>query len=549
MGMAASQARYLALLARKSNCEYEGQQINQSRLALSNQSADLFNQMMALQVPSTPNKSDFTVQKYTFTDGANEYVLDKWNKLSDADGDGYNYTVTYHYDSESYKGFQKYKLNPQVQFSGTPPTPSLDPEEQVRKIQAALTDSEALKAAMDLAYATYETQKQQAGKLSTYKDNSTITHVSSCTSPEDKTSYTVVCNPTGTAEKTYQYNLYSTLSEEDQENIRTYISKLIEYGALEGNVENFDYTSVYYYKNADYKTDSVAFKSDLEALIGEGELISTTLPIYHVTYDAPEGANYVSMKQMDTVVQEALSAYQLAKADYEASEDIYSSYDVPTKIGNIKIKPLATLDKNQLSAIEQIIADMKEEEIETNIVKCFDTMQDEYTAETYKGGLYTFEMVGSTYYTTYYDLYNSVVNGTGINYIDDQAKLPYYGAEDLEEPIVEKSRALIDRDKSGRFISIKLENDSLVYDLTSTSVTDEDAYNDAMNDYDYQKALYDKSVADINAKTAIIQKQDQALEIRLKQLDTEQSALNTEIDAVSKVVKDNIEKSFKTFGG
>ena len=44
MGMAASQARYIALTARKSNVEYEGQQINQSRLLLANQSADLFNQ-------------------------------------------------------------------------------------------------------------------------------------------------------------------------------------------------------------------------------------------------------------------------------------------------------------------------------------------------------------------------------------------------------------------------------------------------------------------------------------------------------------------------
>ena len=33
------------------------------------------------------------------------------------------------------------------------------------------------------------------------------------------------------------------------------------------------------------------------------------------------------------------------------------------------------------------------------------------------------------------------------------------------------------------------------------------------------------------------------------QLDTEQKALSTEIDAVKKVVDDNVEKSFKTFGG
>ena len=54
---------------------------------------------------------------------------------------------------------------------------------------------------------------------------------------------------------------------------------------------------------------------------------------------------------------------------------------------------------------------------------------------------------------------------------------------------------------------------------------------------------------DINAKTSVIQAEDRTLELRLKQLDTEQNALSTEIDAVSKVVKDNVEKSFKTFGG
>lgn len=56
-------------------------------------------------------------------------------------------------------------------------------------------------------------------------------------------------------------------------------------------------------------------------------------------------------------------------------------------------------------------------------------------------------------------------------------------------------------------------------------------------------------VQDINVKTSLIQQEDQQLELRLKQLDTEQNALSTEIDAVSKVVKDNIEDSFKTFGG
>jgi len=70
-----------------------------------------------------------------------------------------------------------------------------------------------------------------------------------------------------------------------------------------------------------------------------------------------------------------------------------------------------------------------------------------------------------------------------------------------------------------------------------------------MNQYYYANAQYDKMIKDINAKTEIIQQEDRTLELRLKQLDTEQNALSTEIDAVSKVVKDNVEKSFKTFSG
>ena len=69
MGMAASQARYLGLTARKTNCEWEGQQINQARTALANQSANLFNQMLALSVPDCPDKTDFTTIQYSYTDG------------------------------------------------------------------------------------------------------------------------------------------------------------------------------------------------------------------------------------------------------------------------------------------------------------------------------------------------------------------------------------------------------------------------------------------------------------------------------------------------
>ena len=75
MGMAASQARYLGLTARKTNVEYEGQQINQARTALANQSANLFNRLLGLSVPTAPNTTNFTTQQYSFSDGYNDYEI------------------------------------------------------------------------------------------------------------------------------------------------------------------------------------------------------------------------------------------------------------------------------------------------------------------------------------------------------------------------------------------------------------------------------------------------------------------------------------------
>ena len=69
MGMSASQARFLSLTARKTNVEYEGQQINQQRTALSNESSNYYSQLTSLAVPVPPSSSDYTKITYTFKDG------------------------------------------------------------------------------------------------------------------------------------------------------------------------------------------------------------------------------------------------------------------------------------------------------------------------------------------------------------------------------------------------------------------------------------------------------------------------------------------------
>jgi len=70
MGMAASQARFLGLTARKTNVEYEGQQINQQRTALSNETASYYTDLLGMSVPVPPSIEDYTKTVYTFQDGA-----------------------------------------------------------------------------------------------------------------------------------------------------------------------------------------------------------------------------------------------------------------------------------------------------------------------------------------------------------------------------------------------------------------------------------------------------------------------------------------------
>ena len=116
MGMAASQARYLALTARKTNTEYEGQQINQARTALANQSANLFNRLLDLKVPNPPKTTDYTKIQYSYNDGDSDSVLDSWQQLSTKDPN-YNYVVNHYYYADLFTGAQKQLSDPQIHIA------------------------------------------------------------------------------------------------------------------------------------------------------------------------------------------------------------------------------------------------------------------------------------------------------------------------------------------------------------------------------------------------------------------------------------------------
>ena len=572
MGMAASQARYLALVARKSNCEYEGQQINQARTVLSNQSANLFNQMLGLSVPIPPSTQDYTVMQYSYTDGTNEYTIDTWNQLATPEED-YNYVVTSHTYRDVYTGAQRKLNDPQVQFSSGTQASVEQIETAMRLLTQTQTDYNAAKAAT-------AAKREEAATLSNYANNDMYTHITASSYDTNNNTYTFTYNTQSYTPEGYpiyqdsggtQYYLldgqyystdgtnepydgtetltsvmtphesvftgYNQLSDDDKAAVESAVQALIDEGVL---AEDYDYADIYY-----NSTDgTVAFRSDLRNLYGgSAGGTQTILPAYLTGDETTTGTIQNIAASYDAEIATLEAAEYTALQAYQAAENAYNNLSIPTYIGNCELSLIIDPTEDQLAELRQVVTDMRAQGIDDSISACFND-DGEYT-----GGIYTFTMNGVTYYTTFADLNASYASGSGINNIDGQNKLNYYNASYVSTRQEETKKALLETDGQGRFTSVRFEDDSVTYTLNMETITDDAAYQDAMNQYYYESAQYDKMVQDINAKTSLIQQEDQQLELRLKQLDTEQNALSTEIDAVSKVVQDNVEDSFKTFGG
>ena len=539
MGMAASQARYLSLSARKTNVEYEGQQINQQRLVLSNQSADLFNQMLTMSVPTPPNSSDFTKLQYSWVDGDISSVIDEYYQIGTID-DEFNYVVSsYHYENQ-YVGQRKFLVDPQIlatkenhfsdnkNISYTIQTMAYNKDndtytfklkngfdqelDMVFKPADYMTKTDAVEEIDFLYGRTTEVGADQADSFVVSEDGSKIT---------------------------YNSKIYTKVSITDDAAGKTALEKLQQtYGAF------FDQAKTYYKSDdgkyickenideakADQTTKIIIRSEDTDKYYTDGKryFSSTTLKDKKVgdTIVAKQCENNPTWHDYKSIGNQNLTLID---------EDMYKN--------NIEIR----------LAIEQILTDMKSsEDTKTaydNIMACFDENGN------YTGGLYTFKMSGNTYFTTVTDMDKSLLSAytdksVADNGIDSQqAKLSYYNAIYIKTKIDEVKKALLETDGQGRFKTAKFEDDSVIYDLKVETVKDEDAYNDAMNQYYYKQELYDKELARINAKTEIIQVQDRQLQLKLEQLNTEQSALQTEMEACQKIVSKCIEGSFKTFGG
>lgn len=394
MGMAASQARFLGLTARKNNVEFEGQQINQQRTTLSNQSANYYNDLLGMSVPTPPSVDSYTKTVYTFSDGALTNTITAL--IAQSNG---KYTLSY---------------------------------------------------------------------LSQYEDD-----------------FSPIAAGT------------SVITAED-------------IGVV--GIANDD----------NYYVGSTLLRKNL----------GSPIPLTYSNGGTP------------ITVYAAVNA----AGDYVYCEDI-TNVDGTT----VTILPNETLTSNDeyvdslLSSPEQIYKLQQEES------QYLALLNSKYGTPA-SGWVIRYVENSSTgiwqpYFYKADDLYNGNRDGNGniVSGIDCYTM----GSDTKTVEVKNITDCQVEKDSTGRYITVSIPNTSgtmTTYSLTTTTVTDQDAYEDAMNQYEYDKYLYDQSIQDINAKIEIIQAEDKNLELRLKQLDTEQEAIQTEMDSVEKVIQKNTESTFKTFG-
>ncbi|MBR2069008.1 MAG: hypothetical protein IJ877_04515 [Candidatus Gastranaerophilales bacterium] len=165
------------------------------------------------------------------------------------------------------------------------------------------------------------------------------------------------------------------------------------------------------------------------------------------------------------------------------------------------------------------------------------------------GTFYMFRKDNKAYYTTENDLLLTEYDEHGMYY--GNYTFEYQGTQTNERTV--SAKAAITQESSGRLSAITIidsDDEDLkgnTYSITTGTQDDQKAYDDAMNQYYYDKEVYERQVELINKQTEKIQAEDKALELKLNQLDTEQKAISTEMDSISKVIEDTIDSVFKTF--
>ena len=407
MVLSASQARLLSLTARQSNIEYEGQQINQQRTTLSNESSNYYNSLLEMSVPVPPSTNDYTKIVYTFTIGGNEATIKEALPLNDDIGNT-TYYITYNTDFDENKVYYLATMN---HLS----------DDEARELKR---DGQTIYVACDTVSGAARIIGKSGYEISpkAYED-------------------AVAADPSYAKECKFYREYISSVED------GTKTKYAISYAQIPNEATY----------NAHQGSASV------KDLIYEYNDAGETAGFY--SYQASNQSNF-------TVVDP-----QYAEAFINADLDINDYYQYESTSG---------------------IRFAKREDVEGNL--------NSQTRAVKTSAVSTITVTKQ---------------GT-------------------------MSGATIEFDAQGRIANIT-DEEGITYTMTATTETDNVAYDDAYNQYEYNQYVYDQRQTEINANIKILQAQDKSLELRLSTLDTQHSAIQTELEAVKKVMSKNIENSFKTF--
>lgn len=511
MGMSATQARYLSLIAQQSDLEFQGQQINESRTTLSEQTNNLYSQLQDLSVPTPPHTTDYTTIKYKGSLGADTFNIGK------VVPSGSTYSVNLEYEKA---GNSTYSVG-KAQITETPATIKVSQVTDIAEKTVQIANTTQINNTDD-AESIVNGDAPILHKVLSKND---------LTEDEKNNSSTIyfVKQTEGLVQKSK-----SEITDSDWANGNVYVQRTPAKDA-EGN---YNFT-----KGVDLILESTNNKTITPS--------TTDYSSYYVM----EGDSLRHAKASDFTYNKTDKCYEF-KSDIE-----YYKLDAN---GTSMDNPDAT------EGIGKSLAGNALMESENGLRAYLTNEQVESAIEALKNGFpeytnYSDEELLSLFYVSFTE--------------EGSMKVPHFVLKkDLETPVNGAQTQWVEYhditttgtytktesydncdltfDTSGRIteIAIPITNDKgeVVYQkikLTASSVTDEQSYEQAYNDYEYYKYQYDKEQQKINAQMSIIQQEDKKLELKLQRLDNERTQITTEIEALDKVINDNIEASYKTFSG
>ena len=509
MGMSASQARYLSLVAQQSNLEYQGQQINQERSVLSQQVSDLYNSLLAMEVPTPPSTQEYTKVVYQGSIGATNYSFDASHVKPGSDG---TYSVTlgtaeYGQSLQKNKGYA-------ITEGGT--------EKVVGKTLTPTTTTTSTKK-----NGAYEIDQNYVVGTERTGEGPFVRNLGT-TKPESLENVYIDAD--------IDNNVETELVPATEENTENYTGK---YYLLDDGSGEFDPNTCLPVSEDVTTTETTtetkltqADVADLYIIEKDGTLTKATIndligPDENGHYKMQEGKEYF-LKQAGGEETKYLPNVTGEENPYLIAGKTAYTLDQALALGEIN----STQYNGYINAINN--ANLKS------------ANGNQYTPDD-------FYLYIDDNHEVHFALKSDVQDGNGA-----AATYDYIPNGQFTKDVVHDNCKLTFDPSSGRIVSIEIPStynpDGTVasyttMDLKAATETDELAYEEAMAQYEYKQYLYDREQQEINAKTEKIQAMDRNLELKLQRLDTQRTQITTEIEALEKVLNDNIESSYKTFSG